>query len=844
MLTFIFADTMATPRQSRLLQSTVLDGAPEEREARLEAAYKTVTRFLQDQSDREVGATLIREAGKQHGTICSGLLVAMLSEPERCTSLLSHLQYAVTDGPGSVVAELTVLVAEWWGRLREACQQQVVWLVRELVKMATSGVDSVVWQLLRQLAAGTNRRNLWLAEQLLRLAEEQKQWLLTQPQLLAGMVYCLLRQLEDHCLPPSRGDPRQERGSARNLEQLRDREASLAVGLAREGWGSVLVLGRDLVRALQQVAKVPQVADLWQQMLDQPDSLGPGWGLESLLRKPTPRIFLALRVTPQMERKLVFITEQVPFGQQGTYENWFQRSHLGTVESQSLRSDLVRFLTCVLQPSNEVLRSSTTPRWAVVSSLLTSCTSQVTSANCKLALFYDWLFFDPAVDSIMCIEPAALLMYKSAHGLPQMLATLLDFLLRLLPALHPPATVTITACVLRAWTQLLISKVLPSLDFLFGRSLSFELQRNSITRFGSLRQQGERKPLGLTMPHLPVNDMKMKRPDEAVFSDSEDSDEEILTSTALEEALSPTKYLPELLKLTEQLKGAELEQQRQLVTELASTLNPDLPTAQALVLAERISVTLTADFTYQTSGTSPPSRPIFSFFPPLCRPEGPPNSLFLLLTSLANLEPRLGYYLLHFLTTAQEIPEEDKICCYTKFCQMRDLSCEAGLLVDLRHCQNEDVSLLIHLVPHLYQLLPQATLGSVELLYLVVSSVDSGQLQDLVQQVVGQRLVLLDQASCQPVLQASLLWETFEQLIFWQLYLAHELPLATLLKFLSILDTKHHGEAATNVIYILKKKQPTVEILKHLFQRSPHREDLLLPTLCYAAFGSDTAKIN
>ena len=36
---------------------------------------------------------------------------------------------------------------------------------------------------------------------------------------------------------------------------------------------------------------------------------------------------------------------QVQFGRHGRYEEWFQRIHLATPESQSIRPDLVRFLT-------------------------------------------------------------------------------------------------------------------------------------------------------------------------------------------------------------------------------------------------------------------------------------------------------------------------------------------------------------------------------------------------------------------------------------------------------------------------------------------------------------------
>ena len=76
---------------------------------------------------------------------------------------------------------------------------------------------------------------------------------------------------------------------------------------------------------------------------------------------------------------------------------------LNTPESQTLRCDLIRFIIGCIHPSNEVLCSDIIPRWAVIGWLLSSCTSPIATANCKLALFYDWLFFSGENDNIMNI---------------------------------------------------------------------------------------------------------------------------------------------------------------------------------------------------------------------------------------------------------------------------------------------------------------------------------------------------------------------------------------------------------------------------------------------------------
>jgi len=82
--------------------------------------------------------------------------------------------------------------------------------------------------------------------------------------------------------------------------------------------------------------------------------------------------------------------------------------YLSTPESQSLRADIIRFIVGVVHPPNEILCSDVLPRWAVIGWLLTTCTHPAATANAKLALFFDWLVFDPVRDNIMNIGKASM----------------------------------------------------------------------------------------------------------------------------------------------------------------------------------------------------------------------------------------------------------------------------------------------------------------------------------------------------------------------------------------------------------------------------------------------------
>lgn len=160
-------------------------------------------------------------------------------------------------------------------------------------------------------------------------------------------------------------------------------------------------------------------------------------GVWQLLQIRTSRRFLQCRLTPEVERKLHFFTGNVKFGTHKRYQDWFQEKYFSTPESHSLRSDLIRFIINAIHPTNDMLCSDLIPRWAIIGWLLTSCTNPTALANAKLALFYDWLFFDPAKDNIMNVEPGILVMYHSIRNHPLVSSTLLDFLCRIIKHFYP-----------------------------------------------------------------------------------------------------------------------------------------------------------------------------------------------------------------------------------------------------------------------------------------------------------------------------------------------------------------------------------------------------------------------
>ena len=641
------------------------------------------------------------------------------------------------------------------------------------------------------------------------------------------------------------------------------------------------------------------------------------------------------------------------FGSHKRYQDWFQRQYLSTQESQSLRCDLIRFIVGVIHPTNELLCSDIIPRWAVIGWLLTTCTSQVAASNAKLALFYDWLFFEPDKDNIMNIEPAILVMHHSIKPHPAITATLLDFLCRIITNFFPRQQEKVRNGIYSSLKQILEKRVLPSLSPLFDNpKLDKELKVLLQERFApfvdtgggrappttldrSLDSSLAEEPLEVTPVYLqePLEDLSACS---AQFSDDEIEEvkpevQEVVAVTSGNKKVnhakkkmtnsgngssskkesnhnsnssrsSPTKVRKRPSKPPpppQNLVGSETEASgnglgediRQILGVLQSTAasslpgieagheNPvrsddeekcevmdqlirlvtseDLSYEQCNALAQRLSQILQADFVGKifpvaaAVGSTLSSkhreealedsvgRPLFVAFRALCDMADSNDGSGVLLQILAELyalQPRVGYYLLYFLSVDKQARQREartKATIYKDLCETIDANycLDICLINDMRQCQEDDVELFVHLVADVYHIFPKTAVGNVNLLYLVVSCVDGGHIQQLVCHILARDLLLFKKDTFATIVTGSLTWETFEQFALWQLIGAHQVPIDCLYHILPKLNFAKHAEALTSTLLRLRAERPNTDLVRHVLSRDPVHGDRFVSTL-------------
>ncbi|GFQ02914.1 integrator complex subunit 3 [Phtheirospermum japonicum] len=389
---------------------------------------------------------------EEYSNLNRAILYGILSEPHLSKVHIKHLHSIVTDGYGYFTSMLVKLVIESYGKLLESAKRQLIWVTHEMVKILAIGFDGLLVALLRQIVV-----NLFSSKWDSLLEDE--------PLVLTGGLYVFLRLLADHCrvlnIP--------------KIESLKKMEIDFCVRMLREKLSLCLRIGRDLLRLLQDLVHVPEFRTIWKDLLYN--------NISQIYNTRTSSWYFSLRLTQEMESQLRFLLTYVKFGSQKRYQVWFANKFLAAPERNAVVIDIVRFICCAHHPSNDIIQSDIIPRWAIIGWLLRSNMKNYVEANMKLALFYDWLFFDEKVDNIMNIEPAVLLMVHSIPKYIDVTNSLLEFLFILLDNYDPERKEILLQGVCTAFRTLLRKGVVQSLDVLTGCDM---LSPNLKERLGML----------------------------------------------------------------------------------------------------------------------------------------------------------------------------------------------------------------------------------------------------------------------------------------------------------------------------------------------------------------------
>ncbi|XP_003378486.1 putative integrator complex subunit 3 [Trichinella spiralis] len=727
-----------------------------ETECRLEQCYYKLTldfhKFTCDEIDAHtigaVGCDTVEE-------LSLGLLFGILIEPDRAVGYFRNLITLNQDGMPCVINSLLPLIGETFNKCTESVRKQIVWLFRELAKMNCQGADTVCQLLLRQCSTGDlSCKNVWLAESLVDVFTAQFSWLEKNPSVIGFVIYKFLRLIRDHQADAHRA--------------LLEKETNLCVKLLRDHMLQCAVVGRDLVRLLISVGGFAPFKLIFQEMITNPSCFGSSFGgLQQLLQQRTSRRFHASLITCDLENKLKLMLSQVRMNDCQQFLPWLDAHYFAKPEQASLRQDVIRFICTCIYPTNEVINSTIIQRWYFISQLISTCPVPLETIFCKLALYYDWLFFNPDSESVMLLEPAILMARNFLPSQPEQAFSILEFLALTAYEFYPPMRDQMLACVRE--TQLT------------GVDEHDGMESTESSKQCSSEEDWEADKLnhllGELDPKLRVCVKKL--------------------SEVKNESSSSCKAMVDLLMAMFQLEKFDQEQ----ATSLAGCL-------------------------YCSDDNL--NEPLFMIFRNLClTPEDDPSRkpLLLLLAKMYEKQQRLGYFFLYFLQYNGSTIKSKTMTPYKDLAKLVGNSLDEMLEQDLKMCARDDYRLFFLLLPHVYKACPEVSLRSTEIIHLVAAYFDGVILYDFLVQMNELELQLFRKDTFPSVLQASLEWSTMEQMCFWNLVSADGVPIEWIQHTIPKLEYPKHVEAMINICLMLGqlKREPGKVLVRQLLSSTEHR---------------------
>lgn len=791
-----------------------------------------------------------------------GFIYLMLVDAQMAVVALKDLLIVSRDGMEFIISNVSELISAKFQKLSEIAKHQLLWLFKELLKSLGSNqkVNGLLWSLIRQASGGDiSPKNIAWIEGILDALIEHRSRFDKYPGSVGVVAYSFVRLLEDHNGP--------------HLAPLRNKEVKFVISLIRDRFQDIVPLGRDFIRLLQNVARIPEFQQLWKDILNNPKTLTPSFsGIFQMLSIRTSRHFIGNRISPDIENKLLFLTSQVKFGHHKRYQDWLQERFFSTPESQSLRSDVIRYIINAIHPTNELLCSDITPRWAIIGWILTSCTNPVALTNAKLAIFYDWLHFDPLRDNIMNVEPGILVMYHSIKNVPLVSSTLLDFLCRIMKNFYPKGEDKIRAGVNNSLRVILEKQVIPNLAPLFDSAkLDRDLRASIRENFREFLPSKVFSPLENQDDDTKRSPKKSDQKDEnetksgePQFSDDEsddikfktesisdeDDDDLPLAKVRLREKSSSDMDLPESLKttlekflLTKSLADFEIL--------LSDFVEVQLDADQESYLFENVlnvcKSTLPEKWQAEKFDSIPMleksvNYPINGIFKVLYQYDENgkkcPTMMKLLEYCYARL-PDMGFLLLYYLKVHskvvskknEKIPTNFRSSVYKLFYQWihpksKDVNnkIEVYLIRDLLMMEQHNYSMFFWMLPDVCREFDTFLVNNSEVLRVIVGCIDAQNLRHLIFDITQGKFVMLKNEGALDVVRESLTFETFEQMCFWQLYQAHDIPISCVQDIIPSLD-QSNDEALMSVLFMLKNEEPSEDLVKLLLRRQLAKED-------------------
>lgn len=254
--------------------------------------------------------------------------------------------------------------------------------------------------------------------------------------------------------------------------EIQAREIKFCARYIRENPSLCKDIGRDFIRALYDASRLPEIGDIYRDYFKSAvETTNNLPSIEQILHTPTPKLYIMSRISFSLESYLRFIMENVIWGSNDDiYFYWIRSLVIEGRETGSQVADMIRYIILCFHPPNALLQKKVIPRFAVIGKILRLLSPNPLADSVKISIMLDLLCFDPAKDSIMNIEPAILLMNRSAQRHPSVVEWQMSFIYDWINTSWPSLKQSFQRSLEEAFRIAISKSVIMSLDGIYKAS--------------------------------------------------------------------------------------------------------------------------------------------------------------------------------------------------------------------------------------------------------------------------------------------------------------------------------------------------------------------------------------
>ncbi|MES1902265.1 MAG: Integrator complex subunit 3 [Paramarteilia canceri] len=624
--------------------------------------------------------------------------------------------------------------------------------------------------------------------------------------------------------------------------------------------------GRDIVRLIVNVANVSGLNKIWTNIVTKPQALSPNFGgITALLAKPTSKHLVMTCLSQRLDQFINYLVQQITLIRKNNsrgedynfYFLWISRKNFPQHGEMSMvKPNIVRYLIINRTSDAEYTKDSVVEAKSLIVEwlLTTSQNNELETASLMLSLMFEFLIYvsdqDPRSNNSQ-YYPELSLTWKILSFINQrnekMINQIVNFMPTLITYFIPTQKDLFSGNFKNAVN--LCSKIIPIQAFNnflesdeHSEKKKQHISSNNTTNENKVNQIEPPLVIKPQKPIPKVNENGKEEISNDKFDDTIELDQPLKTY-ALKANLKNNDWIDmtdNFNKIIDYISAPSFnsEKSNSILKNLSSHLQQPF---QSII--DTFIINFDSDKYKLTQDLQDLKIifkcPIFTFLKHMKLSDLDYINVWRLISLIHEKVKLLGFIVMFYdlfdeaskstskLTRSSRPKvhqnsdsDNKKVNLYMKYSvQWAKQTIEDSLHTDLLECGIASHKLFSFSIFSVYKTFGSKMVDESRFMQLVVGCLDADELKQLRFEVASNKICLIPQDEIVDLIDDSLNWETVEQIFFWQLLCAHNLPLNQVWQIISELVWDSHGEAINAVSSILKFTEPNINIMKCLFMR-------------------------